>query len=77
VFYRNESIAIFTNNIFVGFEKPPVFFFGGCRPDVFIDGRPMINCLTVNQTRIVFFPPLNFKNTIVENATAAIKDEMY
>jgi hypothetical protein len=77
VFYRNESVAIFRNGTFTFFERPPAWFFGGCMPGSFLDGRLMMNCTTVNQTITVFFTPLNYKNTIYENATAPARDEIY
>jgi hypothetical protein len=34
----------------------------------------MLNCTDINQTIIVFNPPLGPKNTLYENATAAARD---
>ena len=41
VFYTNNSVAIFVKGQFTKFEVAPEWFFGGCRPGVYKDGRPM------------------------------------
>jgi hypothetical protein len=60
----------------VYYEKEPEWFFGGCRPGYFSDDRTMINCLDVNGTMQLFYPPLTFRNTAYENATAPLMDEI-
>ena len=76
-FYFNGTIAILDpENKLVFYEKEPEWFFGGCRPGVFFDGRNLMNCSAVNGTLQVFFPPLTLRNTTYENATAPLKDEI-
>jgi len=78
VYYKNNTIANFDRlGKFVSYVVPPRWFFGGCIPGQYYDGRPMQNCSEVNQTLIVFHRPLNFKNSLYENATAAIRDVVF
>lgn len=44
VFYKNSSVAIFNDKAKPSFEVQPKWFFGGCRPGQYVDGRPMENC---------------------------------
>jgi len=76
-FYVNGTIAILNaNGGFIRYERAPEWKFGDCRPEIYTDGRKMLNCSLINGTLIVFFPPQTIRNTAYENATAPFKDEI-
>jgi hypothetical protein len=74
VVYTNKTVAIFSNGVFRSYVVPPKWLFGACVPGQYIDGRPMLNCTDINQTIIVFNPPLGPRNSLYENATAPARD---
>ena len=50
-FFVNGTVAILNaQSALLYYEVAPEWFFGGCRPGVWYDGRKMLNCTNVNGT---------------------------